>query len=149
MKAIEKVGKTVDEAITEALIDLGASTDQVNIEIISKGSKGFMGFGVKEAKVRVTLKEEQEGLTLEALPKVKPIPKVEPIQEVKKVEPILKKEVKKEMQKGTKKETRRDSEDAVVVKQARLTCGSVYFYKVGLFLYNKVMLFNPDCRGAI
>ena len=57
MKSIEKVAKTVDDAITEALIELGASTDQVDIEIISKGSKGLLGFGAKSAKVRVTLKE--------------------------------------------------------------------------------------------
>lgn len=57
MKSIEKVGKTVDDAITEALIELGASTDEVNIEIISKGSKGLLGFGAKAAKVKVTLKE--------------------------------------------------------------------------------------------
>lgn len=58
MKSIEKVGKTVDDAITEALIELGASTDEVEIEIITKGSKGLLGFGAKNAKVRVTLKEQ-------------------------------------------------------------------------------------------
>ncbi len=57
MKSIEKVGRTVDDAITEALIELGASTDEVEIEVISKGSKGLLGFGAKEAKVKVTLKE--------------------------------------------------------------------------------------------
>lgn len=59
MRSIEKFGRTVDDAITEALIELGASTDEVNIEIISKGSKGLLGFGAKEAKVRVTLKENE------------------------------------------------------------------------------------------
>ena len=57
MKSIEKVGRTVDDAITEALIELGASTDAVEIEVISKGSKGLLGFGAKEARVKVTLKE--------------------------------------------------------------------------------------------
>ncbi len=57
MKSIEKVAKTIDNAITEALIDLGASTDEVDIEVISKGSKGLLGFGARDAKVRVTLKE--------------------------------------------------------------------------------------------
>ena len=54
MKSIEKVARTVDDAITEALIELGASTDEVDIEVISKGSKGLLGFGAKSAKVRVT-----------------------------------------------------------------------------------------------
>ena len=57
MKSVEKVGKTVDDAITEALIELGASRDEVDIEIISKGSKGLLGFGAKDAKVKVTLKQ--------------------------------------------------------------------------------------------
>ena len=77
MKSIEKVGKTVDDAITEALIELGASTDEVNIEIISKGSKGWLGFGAKLAKVRVTLKEHVCDPILE-VQKTKPeVPKVE------------------------------------------------------------------------
>ena len=36
MRSVEKVGKTVNDAITEALIELGASTEEVDIEIISK-----------------------------------------------------------------------------------------------------------------
>lgn len=72
MKSIEKVAKTVDDAITEALIELGASTDEVNIEIISKGSKGLLGFGAKDAKVRVTLKEIEEYKEELQLEEVKP-----------------------------------------------------------------------------
>ena len=71
MKSIEKVGRTVDDAITEALIELGASTDEVEIEVISKGSKGLLGFGAKEAKVRVTVKElvhEEELEVKEVMP---------------------------------------------------------------------------------
>lgn len=66
MRSIEKVGRTVDDAITEALIELGASTDEVEIEVISKGSKGLLGFGAKEAKVRVTLKEVEAEEEIEA-----------------------------------------------------------------------------------
>lgn len=56
MKSVEKVGKTVDDAVIDALIELGASRDEVEIEVISKGSKGLLGFGAKDAKVKVTLK---------------------------------------------------------------------------------------------
>ena len=55
MRSIEKFGKTLDDAITEALIELVASTEEVEFEVISKGAKGLLGFGAKEAKVRVTL----------------------------------------------------------------------------------------------
>lgn len=57
MKSVEKTGKTVDNAITDALIELGATTDQVEIQVLERGSRGFLGFGAKNASVRVTLKE--------------------------------------------------------------------------------------------
>ena len=56
MKSVIKVGKTVDEAIEQALIELDANRDDVEIEIIEEASKGFLGLiGVKDAKVKVTL----------------------------------------------------------------------------------------------
>ena len=100
MKSIEKVGKTVDDAITEALIELGASTDQVHIEIISKGSKGLLGFGAKSAKVKVTLKEGS----------------VQEVAQVKETIPeVLKEDVKPEVQ--VHSETVGDSEDTVVASK--------------------------------
>lgn len=60
MKSVEKTGKTVDNAITDALIELGATTDEVEIQVLERGSKGFLGFGAKDARVRVTLKELSE-----------------------------------------------------------------------------------------
>lgn len=57
MKSVEKIGKTVDNAITDALIELGATTEEVEIQVLERGSKGFLGLGVKNARVRVTLKE--------------------------------------------------------------------------------------------
>lgn len=89
MKCIEKVARTIDTAITDALIELGATTDQVNIEIIQKGSKGIFGIGAKNAKVKVTLKEVEED-TLETITDI-----VE--------ETVLNKEVIKESPQPTKK----------------------------------------------
>lgn len=57
METIEKMGKTVDEAIELALRDLDATRDQVNIEILEKETKGFLGIlGNKPARVKVTKK---------------------------------------------------------------------------------------------
>ncbi|SEJ56483.1 spoIIIJ-associated protein [Bhargavaea ginsengi] len=47
-------GTTVDEAVSNALAKLGLTRDQVKIEIIDEGKKGFLGFGAREASVRVT-----------------------------------------------------------------------------------------------
>lgn len=62
MKFVEKIAKTVDDAVTEALLELMATRDDVKIEILEKGSKGFLGIGARDAKVRVTVKEEEESI---------------------------------------------------------------------------------------
>ena len=55
--SVEKTAKTVEDAINIALSELNASKEDVEIEIIDKGVKGILGLiGVKEAKVRVTIK---------------------------------------------------------------------------------------------
>jgi spoIIIJ-associated protein len=57
MNFVEKTGKNVNDAITEALIELGTTSDKVNIEVIDKGATGLLGlFSSKLAKVKVTKK---------------------------------------------------------------------------------------------
>lgn len=53
---VEVTGKTVEEAIEEALKLLGATRDQVEVEILESGAPGIFGIGAEPAKVRVTLK---------------------------------------------------------------------------------------------
>lgn len=56
---IEKSGKNVEEALQAALAELGATENDVDVEVLENPSKGFLGLiGVKPAKVRVTLKEK-------------------------------------------------------------------------------------------
>ena len=53
MEFIEVSAKTVDEAITDALIKLGTTSDKIEYEVIEKGSNGLLGFiGVKPAKIK-------------------------------------------------------------------------------------------------
>lgn len=57
MKAVEKTGKTVDDAVSLALKDLGASRDEVEVTVLDEPSKGIFGFfGAKMARVMVSLK---------------------------------------------------------------------------------------------
>lgn len=57
MDYVESTGRTVDDAVMEALIQLGTTSDNVEIEVLDEGSKGLLGiFGTKDAKVRVTRK---------------------------------------------------------------------------------------------
>lgn len=56
MKFVEKSGKSVEEALRLALIELDASREQVEIEVLDEGSKGFLGIGAKETRIRVSKK---------------------------------------------------------------------------------------------
>jgi spoIIIJ-associated protein len=58
MKFVEKSGKSVEEALRLALIELEASRDQVEIEVLEEGSKGFLGIGAKETRIKVSKKND-------------------------------------------------------------------------------------------
>ena len=61
MDAIQKTGKTVDEAVNAALAELKISKEDAEIEIIEEGSRGFLGeFGAKDAVVTVKKKFNPE-----------------------------------------------------------------------------------------
>jgi len=54
-RSAETTGRTVDDALADALEELGVDEDQVEVEILSQGSRGLLGLGAEEARVRVTL----------------------------------------------------------------------------------------------
>lgn len=55
MKSIVKTGKTIEEALKEALEELGLQKEDVSIKVLEQPSKGLFGIiGTKEAKVKVT-----------------------------------------------------------------------------------------------
>ena len=70
MEYIEVSAKTVDDAVTEALIKLGATSDQIEYEVVEKGSTGFLGIGSKAAVIKVCKKCSTEDVIREFLGKV-------------------------------------------------------------------------------
>ena len=56
MEFMEFSAKTVDDAITEALIAFGTTSDQIEYEVVEKGSSGFLGFNSKPAKIKARKK---------------------------------------------------------------------------------------------
>ncbi|MFJ7953843.1 RNA-binding cell elongation regulator Jag/EloR [Lysinibacillus sp. NPDC096418] len=59
MKQLTQIGATTHEAISLALQKLGKTREQVDVEVLQEGKKGFLGFGSRAAEVRVTVKEVQ------------------------------------------------------------------------------------------
>lgn len=67
---IEVTAKTVDDAIIEAGIKLGVSTENIEYEVIEKESSGFLGLNKKPAKIRAKQKEEERPAVEDFLSKV-------------------------------------------------------------------------------
>lgn len=56
MDFIEFSAKTVEEALTEASVSLGIPSNELEYEVIEKGSTGFLGIGSKNAVIKVRKK---------------------------------------------------------------------------------------------
>ena len=56
----ETTASTIDQAINQALAQLGAEQDDVTIEVLSTPRAGVLGLGARQARVRVT-KRAREG----------------------------------------------------------------------------------------
>lgn len=56
MEFIEISAKNVDDAITQATVQLGITSDQLEYEILDKGSTGFLGIGSKNAVIKARKK---------------------------------------------------------------------------------------------
>lgn len=70
MEFVEFRGKTVDDAITNALVSLGITSDQIEYEVIEKGSNGILGFGSKDAVIKVAKKSTPEDVVKDFLTEV-------------------------------------------------------------------------------
>ena len=117
--SIRVSAKTVDDAITEALIQLGVTSDRLEYEVIEKGIAGFLGIGMKQAVIEARRKpepkeEKVEEPVVEEPVRVEP-KKVEAVQpqkaaaEKKADEPqkaAFEKAVEKEAKEEVKKETK-------------------------------------------
>jgi spoIIIJ-associated protein len=72
-RSVEVSGRDVDQAIEKALQELDADPGEVETEVLSEGSRGLLGLGAEEARVRVTI-VAPEGLPEETLAVEEPRP---------------------------------------------------------------------------
>lgn len=59
MESIEASGKSVDEAVLQALSRLGKRRDEVDITVLQAPARGAFGLGSKDARVRVTVRPQK------------------------------------------------------------------------------------------
>jgi len=110
MNMITVSAKTVNDAITEASIELGIASTDMEYEVVEEGSAGFLGIGKKQAVIKAWKKEDK--------PAKKEVKK-EIKKEVKKEEPkkeVVKKETPKE---EVKEESEVQVEEEAPVKEEK------------------------------
>ena len=109
--SIRVSAKTLDDAITEALIQLGVTSDKLEYEVIEKGSAGFLGIGMKQAVIEAWRKEVKE-----PEPDIREIIKEEmalkPEKETEKKEPVQPKKEKKDKAPAAEKQEKPVKEKA-------------------------------------
>jgi spoIIIJ-associated protein len=64
VESIEASGKSVDEAVLQALSRLGKRRDEVDVTILQESFRGTFGIGSKEARVRVTVRPGSIGAVI-------------------------------------------------------------------------------------
>ncbi|MBW8010938.1 MAG: protein jag [Chloroflexi bacterium] len=57
---LEVIAPTVEEATAKGIAELGIREEDVNIEVLDEGSRGLLGLGGRQARVRLTVKGSQE-----------------------------------------------------------------------------------------
>ena len=107
MDFIEVSAKTVDDAITKACIELGISSDRLDIQVITEGSSGFLGFGSKPAVIKVRKKEESEEVKQETAEKETEEPVKAPVKEAPKAPEKTEKKDRPKAAKGGRKDSSR------------------------------------------
>ena len=111
MDYITVTAKNLDDAITEALVQLEVTSDRLDYEVIEKGSDGFLGFGKKQAVIKARRKEEEPAVEVKAEKKEEKPVKVEKAAKVEKTERTEKKEsVKTETKNEFKKEHKKEKD---------------------------------------
>ena len=98
MSYIDVTGKTEDEAISNALRQLGLERDDVSVQILERAKSGFLGLGSQPAKIRVTYgpREEEETPVIEEK-------QPEPVKEPEAPRSALEKKERKPERKSEKK----------------------------------------------
>jgi spoIIIJ-associated protein len=64
VESIEASGKSVDEAVQQALVRLGKRREEVEVSVLQEPSRGTFGIGSKDARVLVTVRQGSKGAVI-------------------------------------------------------------------------------------
>lgn len=142
---IQFSAKTKSEAITKACIELGVSSDQLDIQVVSEGSSGFFGLGSKPAIVKVrkietvspedemkdivetvkinAFKEEKKPEAPKSAPKAEPVKANKEVKEIKEKQPKSAKQFKEKpvKEKPVKEKMPKEPKETAKEKTAKVT----------------------------
>lgn len=63
--SLEIIAASVDEAVEKGLSELGLSAGDVDVEVLDSGTKGLFGLGSRLARVKLTVKSDDESEAVE------------------------------------------------------------------------------------
>ncbi|PJK16060.1 protein jag [Chryseomicrobium excrementi] len=89
MRSTTQTAANSEQAIQQALQELGIRRDQASIKILDEGKKGFLGLGAKPAVVIVSVKEEEEVKSTSSLASLISDPEPVPVEEAPVQEPVV------------------------------------------------------------
>ncbi len=71
---LEVIAPSVEEAITRGIEQLGVPREQLEVDVLDEGSKGFLGIGGRQMRLRLTVKETEETAPVQPEPKAEAAP---------------------------------------------------------------------------
>ena len=120
---LEVIAPTVEEALSKGLAELGLPAEAVSMEVLDAGSKGFLGLGGRQVRIRLTVKGPdvepapvKKGKPAPRPQAAKPQPRPEP-----KPEPAPRPEVRAEAKPEVKAEAPADQDPAVKLTEETLS----------------------------
>jgi spoIIIJ-associated protein len=79
---LEMIAPTIEEAISRGLSQLGLPREAVDVEVLDAGNKGLFGLGTRQARIRLSIRKDEDELDAESVETVDTA--VKPIAEARK-----------------------------------------------------------------
>ena len=157
MSYIDVTGKTTEEAIANALAQLGMSRDDVSVEILAQAKSGFLGLGASPAKVRVTYGPDEATMDDVVLPTFeKPVKKeaapkkaAQPQKSEPKKPAEKKPEAKKQEPKKAEPAEKRDSVPVKAAEENLPLCEDKNAQRITAFLTGLLQHLESDAQVKV